>query len=313
MSNDVVKFRSAGVYFEHLLNLGGKKLTKIAIVTDSTAYLPQNVCEKLHIMVAPISVGFGAQQYRERIDITDAEFYKRLKSEKNFPTTAPPSMGAMNDIYQALAKKGYDEVVSIHLASGVSGFVNNLHQFSESVSKIKVHVVDSQLSVQPMGYLVVQAAKMALAQKSATEIIAKMTELKATLGEYFIVDDLKNLVHGGRLGSGSAFVGSLLKVKPILTLNKERYNIEAVDKVRSMKKAKLNIVNRFIEETKDLSYNVRVFLSGTDNEPVVEKWRESIQSKLSNVAAIETGQIGPVLGAHLGPGALAILWVKEVN
>lgn len=286
-------------------------MTKTAIVTDSTAYLPQNVCEKLRITVAPISVGFGDHQYRERIDISDAEFYTRLKTEKSFPTTAPPSMGVMEEIYHNLAKEGYEEVISIHLTGGVSGFVTNLAQFAKSVTEIKVHVVDSQISVQPLGYLVIQAAKMALAQKPVTEIIAKLTELKATIGEYFIVDDLKNLVHGGRLGSGSAFVGSLLKVKPILSLNKEQYNIEAVDKVRSLKKAKANIVNRFINETKDLPYAVRVFLCGTDNEPAIEKWRENIQSKLTNVAAVETGQIGPVLGAHLGPGAVAILWVKE--
>lgn len=288
-------------------------MTKIAIVTDSTAYLPQNICEKLHITIAPISVGFGAQQYRERIDISDAEFYRRLKTEKNFPTTAPPSMGTMATIYQQLASAGYDEVVSIHLAGGISGFVNNLNQFVQDFSEIKVHVVDSQLSLQPMGYLVIQAAKMALAHYSVADILAKVDALKVTFGEYFIVDDLQNLVHGGRLSSGSAFVGSLLKVKPILSLNKTHFNIEAVDKVRSLKRAKATIVERFIKETQDLPYSVRVFLAGTANEPEIEKWQHHIQGKLTNVIAIETGQIGPVIGAHVGPGAFAILWVKEAE
>ncbi|WP_412988367.1 DegV family protein [Pediococcus siamensis] len=288
-------------------------MTKIAIVTDSTAYLAQNVCEKYHITVAPISVGFGNKQYRERLDISDAEFYQQLKTEKTFPTTAPPSMGTMADIYEELAKQGYTDVISIHLAAGISGFVHNLSQFVETVSALSVHVVDSQLSLQPMGYLVLQAAKMALAGKSVEEILTTVDDLKQSFGEYFVVDDLKNLVHGGRLNSGSAFVGSLLKVKPILALNPVHHNIEAVDKVRSLKRAKAEIVARFTEKTKNLPYPVRVFLCGTDNEPAIEKWQQSIQAKLTNVAVIETGQIGPVLGAHLGSGAVAILWVKEVS
>jgi len=292
--------------------MGVKILTKIAIVTDSTAYLAQNICDRLHIKVAPISVAFGDQQYRERVDISDAEFYERLKTEKVFPTTAPPSMGVMGELYHSLAEAGYEEVVSIHLSGGISGFINNLRAFAAGITEINVHVVDAQIAVQPMGYMVIQAAKMAVAGSSAEEIIAKMTELKATIGEYFIVDDLQNLVHSGRLGSGSAFVGSLLKVKPILSLNKEKYNIEAVDKVRSMKRARTNIVSRFLEETKNLPYTVRVFLCGTNNEPEVEKWQQSIQSKLTNVAAVETGQIGPVVGAHLGSGVFSILWIKEV-
>nr|WP_158510929.1 DegV family protein [Pediococcus damnosus] len=221
-------------------------MTKIAIVTDSTAYLAQNICDRLHITVAPISVAFGDQQYRERIDISDAEFYKRLKTEKTFPTTAPPSMGVMEELYHNLAEAGYEEVVSIHLSSGISGFTNNLRAFAASVTEIKVHVVDAQIAVQPLGYLVIQAAKMAAEGKSTQDIMAKVTELRATIGEYFIVDDLKNLAHSGRLGNSSAFVGSLLKVKPILALNKEKFNIEAVDKVRSMKRARANIVSRFI-------------------------------------------------------------------
>ncbi|AMV61198.1 DegV family protein [Pediococcus damnosus] len=290
-----------------------KNLTKIAIVTDSTAYLAQNICDRLHITVAPISVAFGDQQYRERIDISDAEFYKRLKTEKTFPTTAPPSMGVMEELYHNLAEAGYEEVVSIHLSSGISGFTNNLRAFAASVTEIKVHVVDAQIAVQPLGYLVIQAAKMAAEGKSAQDIMAKVTELRATIGEYFIVDDLKNLAHSGRLGNSSAFVGSLLKVKPILALNKEKFNIEAVDKVRSMKRARANIVSRFINETKNLPYQVRVFLCGTNNEPEIEKWQQSIQSKLANVAAVETGQIGPVVGAHLGSGVFAILWIKEIQ
>ena len=134
----------------------------------------------------------------------------------------------MIEFYNKLGDEGFDAVISIHLASTISGFYNSLEKMRELVTNIKLIPYDSQITVRLMGYLAIEAARMAKAGHSVEEILARLDELRATMGEYFIVDDLQNLVRGGRLSNASAFIGSVLRIKPILTFN-EKHEIVAVE------------------------------------------------------------------------------------
>src|SRR5699024_9290377 len=166
---------------------GIDKFMKIAIVTDSTSYLPQDIVDKYNITVVPIEVVFDSKTYREDIDITTSEFYELLQKSKELPSTAQPSIGEMMNIYDKLAKEGYDTVISIHLASTISGFVNNLKSAASSIKNIIVVAYDSWITVRLMGYMVQEAAKMAQENKSLDQIIERLNTLRDSMGESFVV------------------------------------------------------------------------------------------------------------------------------
>lgn len=286
-------------------------MSKIAIVTDSTASLSEDEVKKLgNVTVVPIVVNMNGNTYREGIDITNDQFYSALAKAKKLPTTAPPTPMEMLKVYDQLANQGYDDIISIHLTSGITGFVNNLKTVVRGYSNAKVTVYDSHITVEPLGYLVKYASLLANQGKSVDEILISLDEVRATIDEYFVVDDLKNLVTGGRLTNAAAFAGGLLRIKPILTLN-DKYQIEAIGKIRTMKKALQYLDDEFNKQYQKLDYPIHVMMTGTNNLPAITKWCESIKPKYPN-ASFQVGQIGPVVGTHLGANAFVILWCKQV-
>ncbi len=287
-------------------------MSKIAIVTDSTACLPKTeVASMKNVTVVPITVTIDNTIYREGIDISDKEFYARLAKASKLPTTAPPTIQQMLDTYTSLEKQGYEAIISIHLTAGISDFVNNLKMAVQSFQRDNVFVLDSHITVQAMGYLVRYASYLAKHTLSAEDIVDKVVHLRNTIDEYFVVDDLKNLVTGGRLTNGAAFAGRLLRIKPILTLNDE-CKIVAIDKIKTMKRALRFLSDAFQKAEAKSKYPLHVMVTGTNNLPEVEKWCEQLQLDFP-LATFETGQIGPVVGTHVGSNAFAILWCQEIK
>ncbi|WP_195702064.1 DegV family protein [Companilactobacillus futsaii] len=285
---------------------------KIAIVTDSTSYLPQEIVDKYHITVVPIEVVFNTKTYREDIDITTSEFYDLLQESPELPSTAQPSLGEMMNVYDKLAKEGYDTVISIHLASTISGFVNNLKSAAQTIDNINVVVYDSHITVRLMGYLAQEAARMAQENKSLDEIIDRLDSLRASIGESFVVDDLKNLVKGGRLSNASAVIGTVLNIKPLLEFDNQTHAIVAYDKVRSMKKAKLKAEEKLAKAMQEDDYPLRLLVIDADNKEAGDEWANELKEKYPN-NTLERSYFGPVIGAHLGKGALAIAWIKDFD
>lgn len=266
----------------HLLYVtkrGIDKFMKIAIVTDSTAYLPQEIVERYNITVVPIEVVFDTKTYREDIDITTSEFYDLLEKSRELPSTAQPPIGAMLKLYDRLAKEGYDTIISIHLASSISGFVNNLKSAAETVESANVVVYDSWITVRLMGYLVQEAAEMAQDGKALNEIIKRLNILRNTMDESFVVSDLKNLVKGGRLSNASAFIGSMLKIRPLLEFDSVSHHIVAYDKVRSLKKAKLRAEDKLKNAMKDSKYPLRLLVIDGDDKEAGDEWAEHLRDK----------------------------------
>lgn len=283
---------------------------KIAVVTDSTAYLPQQLIDENNITVVPIPFVLDGQTYNEGVDVTSAEFYEKLRHSENFPSTAQPSIGEMVALYERLGDQGYDTVISIHLASTISGFVNNLKSAAQLVKNTHVIPYDSQITVILMGEMVLAAAKMAQKGKTVEEILARLDALRATTNEYFIVNDLQNLVRGGRLSNASAFLGSMLRIKPILTFDDDSHKIVAFEKIRSLKKAYARVEELFAQTVQQTDYPIHAYVIHANDEPAAIEWRDQLAAKYPQVK-FDISYFGPVVGAHLGEKAIAIGWIKD--
>ncbi len=286
---------------------------KIAIVTDSTAYLEPDEIEKYQITVVPIPVIFGDQVYEEGVNLTNDEFYAKLKTGDVFPSTSQPSIGVLMETYERLAQAGYDAVISIHLTSAISGLMATVTQLAEQLADtIKIIPFDSHLTIRMMGELAIEGARLAEQHDDLDDIIKKLSEYRDTFNNVFVVDDLQNLVRGGRLSNASAFVGSLLKIKPLLTMHTENYAIEAFEKVRSMKKAKLRCEEIFAADLKQLDYPVRAMVVHANAQAAGEEWLADLKGKYPDIRWDLT-YFGPVIGTHLGSGALAIVWMQDTD
>ncbi|MER2238039.1 MAG: DegV family protein, partial [Psychrobacillus sp.] len=187
----------------------------IAVVTDSTAYLSVEERERYNIRMIPLSVNLEDGSYEEEVELTASEFYDKVRGAKTFPKTTQPSVGKFVELFEELAKD-YDEVIAIHLSSGISGTYQGAIQAGQMVEGIKVHAFDSEISCSPQGYFALKAAEMAGQGATSDQILSTLEEMKRLMRAYFVVDDLAHLQRGGRLSAAAALVGVLLQVKPIL-------------------------------------------------------------------------------------------------
>ncbi len=286
---------------------------KIAVVTDSTAYLTKEEQEKYNIHVVPIPLTIDGQSYREGVDITNEEFYDKLAHSSTFPSTSQPPVGEMIELYNHLADEGYDAAISIFLTGAISGFVNTVRQLADQMKdKIKIIAFDSHLTVKLMGYLAIEAAKEVAAGKDLDTILTNLETFRQTIRSVFVVDDLQNLVRGGRLSNASAFVGSILKIKPLLTMDTPSYSIEAFEKVRSMKRAKLRCEQIFEEKMAKVDYPIHAVVIHANAPEAGKKWMDKLAADHPEVS-FELSYFGPVIGTHLGQGALAIGWMRDTD
>lgn len=279
---------------------------KTAIVTDSTAYLSPEERQLYNIHMIPLSVNFEDGTYEEEVDITASEFYEKVRGVKTFPKTTQPPIGKFVELFEKLSKD-YDEVVSIHLSSGISGTYQGAIQAGNMVENIKVTAFDSEVACYVQGLFAIEAAKMAQQGASAQEIYTKLEELKTTMDAYFIVDDLGHLQRGGRLSAAAALIGGLLQVKPVLHFV-DRV-IVPFEKIRTRKKALRRVEEMLasaVEKHRDLQATV---IHSCCEEEALE-WMKQLQATYPSVD-FKLSYFGPVIGTHLGEGALALGWMKK--
>lgn len=285
---------------------------KIAVVTDSTAYLTKQQIAENNIRVIPIPVIIDNQVYQEGVDIDSENFYQKLKSSAAFPSTSQPSIGELIEFYQNLGNEGYDAVISIHLASTISGFVRTLETVAKEVKNTQVIPFDSQITVMLMGNMVIAATRMVKAGLEPEQILDNLRDLRSTTNECFIVDDLQNLVRGGRLSNASAFIGSMLKIKPLLTFDRHSHKIVAFEKVRSMKKAIRRVEELFEIDRRKVDYPLRLIVIHANDEPAAKSWQNGLKIKYPEYQ-VDLSYFGPVVGTHLGEKALALAWMKDID
>ncbi len=284
-------------------------MSKVRIVTDSTSDIPAELKEGLDITVVPLQVLFGEETYLDAVTLTADQFYAKLKTSQVQPTTSQPSPLDFSEVYERLlTEEPGCSIISIHLASVLSG----THQ-SATIAKSMleqegdIEIVDSCSASCGIGLQVMLAARMAKVGKSKEEILAAMKELQQKTRIYFLVDSLEWLRKGGRIGKAAALIGSILNIKPILTLDKATGTVMPADKARGIKKA----IARIGEMLQDQFGNdpVAVTIAGTDELDNSDELEAKVREVL-NVESITYATVGAVIGTHTGPGTSAVFAYK---
>ncbi|MGW8458811.1 DegV family protein [Bacillus atrophaeus] len=276
---------------------------KIAVVTDSTAYIPKEIREQNHIHMIPLNVVFGNESYREETEIDWRSFYKEVKKHDELPTTSQPAFGELLALYEELGKT-YDAVISIHLSSGISGTYNSAASANAMVDNIEVYPFDSETSCLVQGFFAIKAAQLIKNGYAPEDIIKELNEMKKTQRAYFMVDDLAHLQRGGRLSSAQAFIGGLLKVKPILHFDNKL--IVPFEKIRTRKKAILRIYE-LLEEDASKGLPMKAAVIHANREEEADEIIKELSAKYPHVDFYNS-YFGAVIGTHLGEGAIGIGW-----
>lgn len=277
---------------------------KTAVVTDSTAYLPAEVRKTAGIHMIPLQVTFGNVSFAEEEELLVDDFYKKAKEE--FPKTSQPPIGELVKLYNDLAKD-HEEIVSIHLSSGISGTFNGSMQANELVQGAEVYSFDSEISCAMQGFYAVKAAEMAKAGAGAEEILEKLEEMKKSMRGYFMVEDLKHLSRGGRLSNAQALVGSMLQIKPLLHF--EDKVIVPYEKIRTRKKA-MNRIAELLKADAAAGDPIKATVIHANRKEAADEWLLQLKEMLPEVE-FEVSYFGPVIGTHLGEGAMGLGWVKN--
>ena len=275
-----------------------------AVVSDTTSYLPRELIERHGVLLVSLYVGLEGDHQRES-EIVDLDaFYARLRASDQAVTTSQPSVGDFVDVYQPLLAEDR-EIVSVHLSAGISGTHESALQARERLTADgkggeRIHVFDSGTAAGGMGLLILAAANAAEGGGSAEETIAHVRRARESLKVWFAVDTLEYLRRGGRIGSASAWIGSTLKIKPILTIEDE---VAPVERVRT----RARVFDRLVD------YGRQRHEDGADAWVVQYiRDRETADRLVDAVRPIYgrdpifVTEMGPVIGAHVGPGLLGI-------
>lgn len=279
---------------------------KIAIVTDSTAYIPKELRDQLDIHMIPLNVIFGHEAYQEEVELTVDQFYEEVKAREDLPTTSQPAVGLFVELFEKLAQE-YDAVISIHLSSGISGTYQGAVTAGQMVEGIQVYPFDSEISCMIQGFYTLEAAVLAKQGKSLEDIMGHLDKIKSRSDAYFMVDDLSHLQRGGRLSSAQAIIGSLLQVKPLLHF--ENKKIVPFEKIRTRKKALKRIVELF-DEVASKGEPLKACVIHGNREEEALAFKQELEEKYPHVE-FYLSYFGPVIGTHLGEGAMGLGWVHS--
>jgi DegV family protein with EDD domain len=281
----------------------------IKIVTDSTGYLPPEIIKEYDLAVVPLKVQLGQETYDEISGISNRDFYQRLATIDDFPTTSQPSVGEFKDAYQRiLAQDSSTEILVLTISSKLSGTYSSAATAAEQMPEAKVTIFDSLSAAMGLGLMVIEAAKMVANDQSLAEIMARLEQMRQETVIVLVVDTLEYLKRGGRIGAATAFLGTLLNTKPILSVVEGE--IQPLDRVRTKKKA---IDRLFTQLEHDLSHRHQPIQAGVMHvaaKPEMEKLAEMVREHF-NVTFFFTSELGPVIGAHVGPGALGVGFCPE--
>lgn len=283
---------------------------KIALVTDSTSVLTKEEIKENNIIITPIPVIIGDKEYFEGVNITSSQLFQMQKEGAAFPKTSQPSMGKTIELYNKLHEQGYEAIIHITLSSGISGYHETLENIAHNNPEYHLYPYDSKITVRLQGHLVLAAAQMIKNGLAPEEIIKRLDQIRATIDEIFVVDDLKNLSRGGRLSNASAFLGTMLHIKPLLTFKNGK--IVAFDKIRSMKRAVMKIEKMTLDKTSKLSYKdrLRLFVFHSNDLKQANGIQAFIKENFPD-SPVEVAEFSPVIATHLGEKSIAIAWMID--
>jgi DegV family protein with EDD domain len=278
-------------------------MTRLAVVTDSTADLPAELIDAHDIKVVPLNVRIGDATFEDGVTITPTEFVRLLTSSPDFPTTSQPSVGRFHQVYRDLVDS-HDAIISIHISSKLSGTFQSATMARDMIAgALPIQVIDSLSASMGLGFQVLHAAEMARDGASTAEIERSLTELSSRIHVIFLVDTLEYLRRGGRIGRAAEIVGSILKLKPILRV--EEGVVVPYARTRTRPRAISGLVE-FVAEFPRVERLSLLYSAGTyDVDRVAERLGEHFpQDKIVHAV------ISPVLCAHLGPNAVGAVVVE---
>lgn len=277
----------------------------IKIIVDSTSDIPADLIEKHGIEVVPLTVNFEDKCYLDKIEITSQEFFEKLAEAEKLPTTSQASPGIFVEVFEKALANG-NEILGIFISTKFSGTCESARMAKDIIGSDKIHIIDSQTACLGACLLTLEAVKLVNKGLNITEIVEKLEEMKSKVSIYAGVDTLKYLEKGGRLSKGAATVGTLLNIKPILRVKNS--SIESIDKVRGKNKI-LKWLEDFVESNVNIE-NRTVAIYHSVNEELALSLKNSLEEKY-NEKEIFIGEIGSVIGTHVGPNAIAIGYIED--
>lgn len=255
----------------------------------------------------------GDESYDDYTQMTAKEFYERLSSDKNvFPKTAFVSIGHMINTFESMKKQGYTDAFVITISSNLSGLYKAVRLAAEEVEDFEVHVFDSKNLAYPEAYMALEAARMFKEEKSIDEVYKRLEYLRDNNHYFFAVDTLEYLIKNGRLSKFVGAIAKMLLIRPVLEITKDG-RVEVLEKARTSKKARDLMVKKFIDEIKDFAgEDITVFIShANQDEEVLNQIKNSVYLQRPDIKEIKCFYLTPVVGAHCGPKAMCLGWIKK--
>ncbi len=280
-------------------------MPEVAVVSDTTAYLPRDTVEDEGIHIVSLYVNYGGDRTEQEVGMADFNaFYDELRSVEELPTTSQPSVGDFVATYAPLLDRGLS-VVSVHVSGGLSGTCDSARQAAEGLRRDgrggeRVSVIDSETTAGGLGLLALAAARRAQAGDAAEEIVEHVANARSEMKMWFAVDTLEYLKRSGRVGAASAWIGSTLKVKPILTVERE---IAPVERVRTSARAYERMVDyaRQRQASGADAWTVQHIQAPDEARRLTERCREIFSTEPAFVS-----ELGPIVGVHAGPGLIGV-------
>ena len=275
---------------------------KLAVITDSSAFLQAEALRKEDLFVLDIPVNIDGQEYVEGVNLTAQEFYEKMASASELPKTSQPSIAKLDEILSSLKAKGYTHALGLFLSSGISGFYQNIQYMKDEYEGLSIAFPDTHITSAPLGFMVESVFQWVDQGDDFESILNKVTEQIENTSAFIMVDDLDHLVKGGRLSNGAAILGNLLSIKPILYFNDQGV-IEVYEKVRTEKKATKRLVEIVKEATANGNYQITV-IHGNAPQKAADLRQLLIDGGVATDVSIAT--FGSVIGTHLGEGSIAL-------
>ena len=281
-------------------------MQKVAIVTDSSPFIPADIIEEHQIHVIPLVVIWGEENLYDGVDITPEDFYNRLETAKVMPSTSQPSVADFEVIFRKLHQQGYD-ILAVLISEDLSGTISSATQAKKLLPEANIEIVNSRSIAMALGFQVLMAARAANQGASLEECKRLAEGARDRGGVVFVLDTLEFLHRGGRIGGAQRFVGTLLNVKPILAI--EDGKVVSLDSVRTHKKALAAIID-LIEERTEGKKNIRLATLHANNEETAKEVLKEAAERIPNVETV-LSELSPVVGTHAGPGAVGLAYYYD--
>ena len=282
-------------------------MPEIAIVTDSTAYIPLELVQKYHIHVVPQISIWGEESYLDGVDMFPTEFYERLKASKELPTTSQATIASFHKIFEPLVAEG-KQIIAILVSEQLSGTLQSARQAKAMFPEATIALVDSQSAAMELGFQALAAARAVEAGKSFQEVVDLAERAKQYTGVFFVVDTLEYLHRGGRIGGAARLFGTAIKLKPILHVANGR--VEPFEKVRTKAKAYARLLN-IIQERVEGKANIRIATlhAAAESDAIV-----LLEEAIRRLNPIETiiSEVSPAVGTHVGPGTVGLAYCTDL-